>query len=236
MKNKKIFLVSVIIVIFIIQLFASKIGTIIANTFNYNFIDKDNIFMNITVHHIIQMILALLIMYILNKTKNIQFNLKPIKNNKGIKYTIIFIIIISIYVILSYLIGYKFNSITPYQYELSVINIIGTLAFQLFISGTSEEILFRALPISILKRTIDGNKNKFIMITTSILFSIAHISWTISSMSISFSIFQLVYAFILGLAYGFTYIKSKSIIYPIIMHGMSNFLMVGIGYVFQIMI
>ena len=64
MKNKKIFLVSVIIVIFIIQLFASKIGTIIANTFNYNFIDKDNIFMNITVHHIIQMILALLIMYI----------------------------------------------------------------------------------------------------------------------------------------------------------------------------
>ena len=55
-------------------------------------------------------------------------------------------------------------------------------------------------------------------------------------MSISFSIFQLVYAFILGLAYGFTYIKSKSIIYPIIMHGMSNFLMVGIGYVFQIML
>lgn len=236
MKNKKFFLISVIIVILIIQIFASKIGAIIANIFNYNFIDKDNIFMNITVHHIIQMIIALLIMYILNKNKNIQFNLKPIKSNKGIKYTIIFIIIILIYVIISYLIGYKFNSIKPYQYELSVINIIGTLAFQLFISGTSEEILFRALPISILKRTIDGNKNKFIIITTSILFSIAHISWTISPISISFSIFQLVYAFILGLAYSYTYIKSKSIIYPIIMHGMSNFLMVGIGYLFQIMI
>ena len=236
MKNKKALLICVIIVIFFIQLFASKIGTIIANIFNYNFIDKDNIFMNITVHHIIQMTLALLIMYILYKTENIQFNLKPKKNSKGIKYTIIFIIIISIYVILSYLIGYKFNSITPYQYELSVINIIGTLFFQLFISGTSEEILFRALPISILKRTMDGNKNKFIIISTAVLFSIAHINWTISSMSISFSIFQLVYAFILGLAYGFTYIKSKSIIYPIIMHGMSNFLMVGIGYVFQILI
>ena len=39
--------------------------------------------------------------------------------------------------------------------------------------------------------------------------------------------------YLLLIAYGFTYVKSESIIYPMIMHGLSNFFMVGIGYIFM---
>ena len=38
----------------------------------------------------------------------------------------------------------------------------------------------------------------------------------------------------LGIVYGVTYVKSKSIIYPMIMHGLSDVFMVGIGYIFMI--
>lgn len=65
-----------------------------------------------------------------------------------------------------------------------------------------------------------------------ILFSLTHISWDYNALN--FDWLQLIYAFILGAAYAITFIKFKSIIYPMIMHSMSNFLMVGIGYIFMI--
>ena len=87
------------------------------------------------------------------------------------------------------------------------------------------------------KRQVIGKDNKkgyeFIIVIASVLFSVAHIQWSLFPVSLTFSWFQLIYAFILGIAYGFTYVKSESIIYPMIMHGLSNFFMVGIGYIFM---
>ena len=147
-----------------------------------------------------------------------------------------FAIVILIYVLISYVVGYSLNTIVPYAYELNVANVLGTLGFQLFLSGTSEEILFRAFPITVLGGVI-GKVNKkgyaFIIVIASVLFSVAHIQWSLFPVSLTFSWFQLIYAFILGIAYGFTYVKSESIIYPMIMHGLSNFFMVGIGYIFM---
>lgn len=79
------------------------------------------------------------------------------------------------------------------------------------------------------------NNNIQIGMIAVLLFSIAHISWSIHPFTLSFSWFQLAYAFLLGAVYGITYVKSKSIIYPMIMHGLSNFFMIGAGYIFQIL-
>lgn len=236
-KIKRIFKISsIIILLFIIQTFASKIGGYIAKLFDYTIIDSDNTFMNISVHHIVQMLIALLVIFIIHKTRKLNFNLKPKFSKTGILYTAIFSFVILIYVLISYIIGYSNSAIAPYGYDLNAVNILGTLGFQLLLSGTSEEILFRALPITVIGNlTNSKSKNVLGILVASVLFSIAHIQWSLVPFTISFDLFQLVYAFILGIAYGVTYIKSKSIIYPMIMHGMSNFLMVGIGYIFAIM-
>ncbi len=241
MKNIKakkiIYLFITILFLFVVQTFASKIGGFVAGLFNYATIDKDSTFMSISVHHIIQMMVALLIMFIIGKKKELKFCLKPKVNKSGILYTSIFAIVILIYVLISYVVGYAIGSIAPYEYDLNTVNILGTLGFQLLLSGTSEEILFRALPITVLGGSICKDNKKiyaFEIILASVLFSIAHIKWTIFPFTLSFSWFQLIYAFILGTAYGVTYIKSKSIIYPMIMHGLSNFFMVGIGYIFDV--
>lgn len=235
-KIKRIFkILSIIILLFIIQTFASKIGGYVAKLFDYSIIDSDNTFMNISVHHIVQMLIALLVIFIIHKTRKLNFNLKPKFSKTGILYTSIFSFVILIYVLISYIIGYSNSAIAPYGYDLNAVNILGTLGFQLLLSGTSEEILFRALPITVIGNlTNSKSKNILGILVASVLFSIAHIQWSLVPFTISFDLFQLIYAFVLGIAYGVTYIKSKSIIYPMIMHGMSNFLMVGIGYIFAV--
>ena len=124
--------------------------------------------------------------------------------------------------------------------KLNTKNIICTLGFQFFLSGTSEEILFRALPITLLIFIFGTNKKISIktwnipleIIISALFFSIAHISWSLYPFIINLDLFQLIYAFVLGIAYGYAYIRSQSIVYPILMHSISNVLMVGIGYIF----
>ena len=237
-KTKKlIHIVFTILSLFAVQTFASKLGSVIADLFNYTAIDNNGVFMNISVHHIIQMAVALIIIFAMSKKNRLDFHLKPKADKSGVLYTAIFAVIILMYVLISHIVGYSLGTITPYGYEINTINVVGTLGFQLFLSGTSEEILFRALPITILVSLIckDNKTGKtFIILIASALFSVAHINWTVFPFTLSFDWFQLIYAFILGIAYGITYIKTKSIIYPMIMHGLSNFFMIGIGYIFMV--
>lgn len=239
MKAKRIiYIFLVTMVLFVVQSLVSKFGGLIADLFHYTLIDKDGIFMRVSVHHVVQMMISLLVIFIIGKIKKLNFHLKPRVDKTGILYTGIFTITIIIYILISYIIGYKLNAIAPYEYELNMTNIIGSLGFQLLMSGTSEEILFRALPITVIVAFgFQENKNndQLAIIIAAILFSIAHIKWTLFPFEVFFSWFQLIYAFILGLAYGVTYVESKSILYPMLMHGLSNFLMVGAGYLFAIM-
>lgn len=233
-QTKYMFVFLLTIFLFVIQSLCSKIGGWMADVFDYSQIDNDGLFMRISVHHIVQALLALLVIFILYKTRdNVDIKLKPKFDTVGIKYTIIFCVVISIYYIIVYMIGSKLNSIAVYDYELNFVNVVGTLSFQLFLSGTSEEILFRLLPIVLYKIVLNSDKkidNIISVVLTSVLFAVAHMKL---QLPLSIPWFQVVYAFVLGLAYGFVFIKSKSVIYPMIMHGMSNFISVGCCYLYM---
>lgn len=83
-KRKIIYVFLVTMILFVVQSFASKFGELIANLFNYTMIDKDGIFMHVSVHHVVQMIIALLIIFIIGKTKKLKFHLKPRVDKIGI--------------------------------------------------------------------------------------------------------------------------------------------------------
>ncbi|MBQ7167813.1 MAG: CPBP family intramembrane metalloprotease [Treponema sp.] len=60
---------------------------------------------------------------------------------------------------------------------------------------------------------------------------------TASSRGSHFGVYvRFLYAFILGIAYGITFIRSRSVLSPAVMHGVSNFVMVGAGYMFAIVL
>ena len=71
MKNTKtrkiIYTFIAILFLFFIQIFASKSGGFIADLFDYTSIDKDGTFMYITIHHIVQMLVALLVIFVIKK-------------------------------------------------------------------------------------------------------------------------------------------------------------------------
>ena len=64
------------------------------------------------------------------------------------------------------------------------------------------------------------------------LFAIAHAKWSLFPFTFKADCFQLLYAFAQGIIAGKAYQDSHSIIYPMLLHSISNVLMVQTGYLF----
>jgi len=239
-KNKPFFLIPIVILLlWIFQEIASRTGGFIANLFSYDRIDKYDIFAWISVHHVVQAIIALVLIAICVKVKCLDFGFGLGNVKEGLRHTLIFTIFVFIYAVATAIIGHIFGLTPAINFPLNATNVIGTLGFQLLISGTSEEILFRALPIAILAYNFKTSKDVKIhklqipleTIIAAVLFTIAHISWRVNPFSVNYDIIQLIISFVFGIFYGVAYQKSKSIVYPMVMHGISNFLIVGFWYI-----
>ena len=235
-RNTKYVITAILIVVlFAVQFLFSRFGFFVSQLFDYSSWDPDDLFLQVSVHHIIQMLCALALIFALLKVKKIEgFNLKPRLDSKGIKDTVLFCAAITIYYLVIYIIGSFTNSINTYDYELNPTNVIGTLGFQLLLSGPSEEILFRSLPVTLLLSVLDPESKRdraIAVISSAVLFGIAHID------VVTFSIpwFQVCYAFVLGIFYGYIFIRSKCVIYPMIMHSMSNVISVGGCYLYMVL-
>lgn len=98
-------------------------------------------------------------------------------------------------------------------------------------------MVFRALPIILLQYSfgrsikIKGNLTLEVILA-SVLFAFAHVNWSLAPLNFELDYFQILYAFVLGTIQGIVYQRSRSILYPVLMHSFSNVLMVGGGYVF----
>jgi uncharacterized protein len=237
--NKFLYSFIAVLALFIIQVFAGKTGGFIADLFSYEKFDPYDIYAWISVHHIIQMIIIIVIIFVLSKLLKLDFGFKLGDSKKGMKYLIIFTVVFTVFTLITHILMHIYNQLPVYDFPLNKNNIIGTLGFQLFLSGPSEEILFRALPITVLTYVF-GKSVKFKwhvtleIIIASLLFSFAHTKWSLIPFTLEIDYFQLFYAFILGTIQGIAYQQSRSILYPILMHSISNVLMVGMGYLFTI--
>ena len=240
-NNKYVITAILIVVLFAVQFLFSRIGFLISQLFDYSSFDPDGLFAQVSVHHIIQMFCALALIFAIWKVKKIKkikkiegFNLRPRFDSRGIKDTLLFCLAITVYYLAVYIVGSFTDTINTYDYALNAVNVAGTLGFQLLLSGPSEEILFRSLPIAVLLSVLDPDSKRdraIVVIGTAILFGIAHIDL------FTFRIpwFQVCYAFVLGIFYGYTFIRSKSVIYPMIMHSMSNVISVGGCYLYMVL-
>ncbi|MBO4579985.1 MAG: CPBP family intramembrane metalloprotease [Clostridiales bacterium] len=233
--SKTVKITGITVLLFIFQYAASRMGSFVAGRFDYSTVDKDGLFMSVAVHHIIQMLAAILVIALLTRTIDAEnFKLKPKADKKGIIYTLIFCLVLGIYYLVVYIIGTYTHTISVYDYELNRTNVLGTLGFQLLLSGPSEELLFRSLPLGVYLYILGHESKKdtwLAIVLASVLFGIAHID--IVNRNIPW--FQVGYAMVLGTAYGYTFVKSKSIIYPMIMHSMSNVISVGGCYIYMMM-
>jgi len=235
--DKLLHSIVVFIALFLVQVLVSKFGWFVADLFSYDSIDPDHLFARLSVHHIVQMLVALAVITVLSKLIKADFGLGIGDSRKGIRYFLIFTAVIAMIALIYHILA----PAQVYDFPLTTNNVLGTLSFQLFLSGTSEEILYRALPVTVLVYIFGKNiqiKGDITLevVLASFLFTVAHIRWSLFPFSADFMLSQLFYAFAMGIVNGIVYQQSRSVIYPMLMHSISNVLMVGTGYLFAVLL
>ena len=120
------------VLLFIFQLTASRFGSYFAHFFHSTSIDPDGLFMQLSIHHVVQMIVALMGMLVIStKIRGKEFMLKPKYKKSGVINTLIFTGVILAYYVIVYIAGSYTRTIAVYEYELNSTNVLGTLGFQL---------------------------------------------------------------------------------------------------------
>ena len=212
-----------------------RVAGLVADAFDYGRLDPDGAFAWISVHHIVQALIFLAIMAFVTRRWGLHFGFGWGNRQAGWKWVRIFALIFAVYVVVSLLIVWLTGTFQFFPYPLTERNVIGQIGFQLLLSGPSEELIFRAFAITLLGLWLSGGlfrgKLSHATIIAAIIFSLAHVGVSFAPFALSYHPFQLVYAFALGLAYGACYEQSKSMIYPMIMHSMSNVVAVGVSIV-----
>jgi membrane protease YdiL (CAAX protease family) len=236
-RNEILLCVAVTLLVLLLQRVFGMVGNNIADSFSYETLDPDGAYLGNIVHHTTMMLLSLVAILILRKVLKLEFGLGLGDRRVGIRFAAVYTAVLAGISLVVHVLMSMSGSLPVYDYPLSTRNIIGTLCFQLFFTGPAEELLYRALPITILVYVLGRRTNVKWGITlettiAAFLFAIAHAKWSLFPPTFQADYFQLLYAFAQGIIAGKAYQDSRSIIYPMFMHSISNVLMVQTGYLF----
>ena len=237
-----------VLLLLLFQQSASAAGRFIADRFTFDRIDAYGLFAWVSVHHVVQMLCAIILIIILAKVLKLDFGFGLGDRKTGVEFVANFAVAALAFALIWHLGAQALGNVGMPDYPLNFNHIAGQLGFQLLLSGPSEEILFRALPITLLAYSFRESKvvcsfqeNRMLRneklhislenIIAALLFTLAHVSWSLNPFSVCASWVQLTLSMILGLWYGIAYQKSKSILYPMAMHSIWNVVMVGARYI-----
>jgi uncharacterized protein len=226
-----------------------RVAGLFADLFDYSTIDPDGAFAWISVHHIVQAVIFLILMLAISRLSAIRFGFGWGDSRVGWSYVRLFALIFCGYTAVSLIIVFAAGTFQTLPFPLTARNIAGQLGFQLLLSGPSEELIFRAFAITMLALlvngvvlgkdtgvgkavfTVLGGELSVVNLIAAVIFGLAHVQFTFAPFSISYSAFQVIYAAVLGLFYGVCYERSKSMIYPMMMHSISNVVAVSVSVV-----
>ena len=230
----------VFLALFLAQEFVGKAASAVADAFSYETVDPDGTFAWQSVHHLFYLAVGLVLVLLLRRLMRLDFGFHTGERKIGWRFTAWFTAgMTAVSLLYHFSLLLRAQPVT-YDFPLSARNVVGTLGFQLLLSGPAEEILYRAIPITLLlsvfKRSVPVKWGITLeVILTSVLFALAHVKWSFSPFAIEAGFQQLIYAFAIGTVQGVAYQKSRSILYPVLMHSASNVLMVGLGYLFFVL-
>lgn len=202
--------------------------------------DPDGSFLYITLHHLCQGLFSLLVILIMARMFRIPlvdfgFNL----NNW--RYTVRLVLLFSLFWFflqggIGALMMVFGDSTAAFPFPLTVWNFGGYFAFQILLSGTSEEILFRALVMTPLltygKNSGLAEKPNALLAggIATLIFMLAHINIALDPLRVThFSILQQLTVLTFGAFYTFLFVKTRSILGPILAHNLLNAVIVTIG-------
>lgn len=181
------------------------------------------------VHHIVQMILALLTIYLIILIKKETFTSFGFTFKNWKWSTFVALKFAAGWILVVLIMNLVFTNPNTISYEINFKNVLADLFFDFVVTGFSEEIFFRGLIYSVIMLYIPGNLKigklsvSYGIIISTLLFSLAHIGVNYHTLSIeSINYMQLIFTFGLGMFYAVMREKSGSLFGPIIAHGISD--------------
>jgi membrane protease YdiL (CAAX protease family) len=201
-------------------------------------LDPAGTYLWISIHHIFQLILTVLLMITWFKSplKSLGFNFRELNLSVNIFgwVSLGFIVLAFLTNAIPYLVSGEAPS---FHYPLNARNMGSVLGFQILLSGTCEEPLFRGFVMIALARSWKGSLCLWKLeipvagLWATLFFMFAHIGISVNPLGISnFSIPQQILSLFLGLFYAILFHRTKSLFGPMVYHGYSNVILIGVLY------
>lgn len=193
--------------------------------------EADITIINLAVNLIAQ-ISSIAIFLVLHKMERVEPEEKdmPLGNHWVTTYLVYSLVILFTLVTVfidSYLESLGFPEKSPYEAIEPTVDLMDNPLFYILFFGTLvigaaiwEELVFRRAFIPFLERR--GFGTFWVLLVSSILFSLMHTPTDLLSGSVRFAITHFFTTFAGGFALGFLYMRTRKIIWPIIMHGLVN--------------
>jgi len=224
-------LITVLVIVEIITRTSSYLSNILAPYFL--FIDPDKAFAWSWIHHIIQllMVLVAMLIYPYMKLRDWGFNLdnRQLSLQIVLKFSVGWLIFYGIGALITLKMS---GQSTVYPFPYTARNVLGYSCFMFIMPGLSEEALFRGFAMIVLGQSWKGliHIGKLTLpvsgLIASLIFTYAHISYTLFPLKFYFSMGQLIAAFALGIFYAIVFYKTKSLLGSILCHNISD----GLGF------
>jgi uncharacterized protein len=205
-------------------------------------LDPDGVFLHISIHHIVQLLLTLGLMFLFTRLhaattfRSLGFNLNEWRFN--LKWVLIFTLG---WTAIQFGAGYflvKNGLPANPGYPLTWRNLTGAFAFQFILSGSSEEPLYRGLIMSAMlvgwQPLFSKPKRLAIaaIIGSTLVFMFDHINFSFSPLAVThFNFLQQGTLLIFGIFYGWLFWRARSLFGPILAHGLLNVVIVASGIV-----
>ena len=224
-------LAALLFVLVIPQLASQVAGSIAPRLARF---DPDNAFAWLSVHHLAQIIVALVVMLAWSGSslRRWGFNFNELKVSlRWFGWFALFCTLGTlVFQILPMLLFRRFQPQFPLNpFPLNARNVVGSLGFQYLLSGSGEEPLFRGFVMTVLlvswKREL--RVGKIVMpvagLWATLLFMLAHVNYTLSPFRIThFSLPQQLFCLGFGLFDAAAFYRTRSLLCPVLAHGFSN--------------
>lgn len=198
-------------------------------------IDPDELYLWLSLHHVWQLALTIALMLAFDRRLGFWgFNL----DNLGIslRHLKLFVLYSTGYLVIQNVVFYLVAPPIWIDFPLTAENVAGYLGFQVLLSGTCEEPLFRGFVMMMLYPAVAGvlNVKKLEIphagLIAAVFFTFAHIQFSLWPFEIvRMYPPQLVMSFVLGIYYAVVFHQTRSLLTPILTHNYVNLLLVGLN-------
>jgi uncharacterized protein len=231
----------VLLLSFLLTLVIPKIASAMALWLHNHVIHVDGYWIS-ALHQVFQALIAILLLklWLRKPFSELGFRLGNIA--QGTKLTVIFLImwtgIVVVYYIGALHLYPGFAQYIRGYYSPDREHMIKSLSYVGTMTGLGEEPLYRALVLLPLMKYWDSNirigrlKLPYAVLVSGLIFAAGHIEFTFIPLRlVSIDYLQVTFNFILGIWWGMIFLRTKSLLWSVLAHNGSNFMMYLIGFI-----